>query len=39
MARKKLYGKIMQDIRGAVREIVENLKPVHTQLYKVMFDG
>lgn len=36
---KKLYGQIMQDIRGAVREIVENLQPAHTQLYRVMFDG
>ena len=38
-ARKDLYEKIMQDISGAIREIAENLRPAHTQLYKVMFDG
>ena len=36
---KKLYGQIMHDVNGAIREIVENLRPAHTQLYKVMFDG
>lgn len=38
-AKKKVYSQIMQDIRGAVREIVENLQPSHTQLFRVMFDG
>lgn len=37
--RKHLYGRIMQDIASSVREIVQNLQPAHTQLYKVMFDG
>jgi len=36
---KGLYSQIMQDIGSAIREIVENLQPSHTQLYKVMFDG
>lgn len=29
-AKKKLYGQIMKDVRGAVREIVESLQPSHT---------
>lgn len=37
--KKHLYGRIMQDIASSVREIVQNLQPAHTQLYKVMFDG
>lgn len=36
---KKLYSQIMQDLQGAIKEIVENLQPAHTQLYKVMFDS
>lgn len=36
---KKLYSQIMQDIRGAIKEIVENLQPAHTQLYKITFDS
>ena len=36
---KRYYSQIMKDIRGAVREIVENMQPAHTQFYDTMFDG